>query len=288
MTRMYSFTGFSHLSYRTVVSSIMLASLMMTGCTTNYLTNSTEGTYGVPVTERTIPQRLLDRSIEHTAKINVYGLQENLQQISRMDIDSFNSEVLLTGEVPSDALKAEVEKVIRSMPDVRQVYNELNVSVARGYSSTMQDGYVTSKLIAKITANNGVKPSQIKAVTNNGVVYVMGRLTPTQQSHIIDIANDTVGVVELVLLTTLVNDTGAIINEADIMSEPNLTESADTVVPSVTIKAPAGSANEPTGVTLETPNSGSNASSPYNPTTTPDTQPPVPSSSPYIDLYKER
>ena len=49
------------------------------------------------MTERTIPQRLLDRSIEHTVKINVYGLQENLQQTSRLRIDSFNSEVLLTG-----------------------------------------------------------------------------------------------------------------------------------------------------------------------------------------------
>ena len=84
------------------------------------------------MTERTIPQRLLDRSIEHTAKINVYGLKEDLQQTSRMGIDSFNSEVLLTGEVPSEALKAEVEKVVSSMPDVRRVYNEMEVSASKG------------------------------------------------------------------------------------------------------------------------------------------------------------
>ena len=51
-----------------MMTSLVMASLAITGCTTNYLTNSTNGTYGVPVTERTIPQRLLDRSIEHTAK----------------------------------------------------------------------------------------------------------------------------------------------------------------------------------------------------------------------------
>ena len=79
-----------------MMTSLVMASLAITGCTTNYLTNSTNGTYGVPVTERTIPQRLLDRSIEHTAKINVYGLQQDLQQNSRMSIDSFNSEVLLS------------------------------------------------------------------------------------------------------------------------------------------------------------------------------------------------
>ncbi len=224
MIRMYPRFDVSHVSRRLATGAIVIASIISVGCTTNYLTNSTEGTYGVPVTERTIPQRLLDRSIEHTAKINIYGLQENLQQNSRMDIDSFNSEVLLTGEVPNEALKAEIEKVVRSMPDVRQVYNELVVSAARGYSSTVQDGYITSKLLAKIATSDSVKTSQIKAVTNNGIVYIMGRLTPTQQSHLIDIANDTVGITELVLLTTIVNDSGAVIGNEDIMSEGNIAQ----------------------------------------------------------------
>ena len=222
MTRMHLCTAIFGSSRRKAIGVMLLTSIVATGCTTNYLTNSTEGTYGVPMTERTIPQRLLDRSIEHTVKINVYGLQENLQQISRMSIDSFNSEVLLTGEVPTQEIKTEIEKVVGSMPDVRHVYNELNVSASRGYSSTVHDGYITSKLLAKIASSNGVKASQIKAVTNDGVVYIMGRMTPTQQSHLIDIANNTVGITELVLLTTVVDDRGVKIGEDDIMYEENL------------------------------------------------------------------
>ena len=67
-----------------------------------------------------------------------------------------------------------------------------------------------------------MKASQIKAVTNDGVVYIMGRMTPTQQSHLIDIANNTVGITELVLLTTVVDDRGVKIGEDDIMYEENL------------------------------------------------------------------
>ena len=102
MTRMHSFPS-SFTPRRAMIGAIITACLMSTGCATNYLTNSTEGTYGVPATERTIPQRLLDRSIEHTAKVNIYGLQEDLQQNSRISINSFYSEVLLLGEVPSEA-----------------------------------------------------------------------------------------------------------------------------------------------------------------------------------------
>lgn len=204
---------------RTVMGALVATSLLASGCATNYLTNSTKGTYGVPATERTIPQRLLDRSIEHTAKVNIYGLEQNLQQSSRMSIDSFNSEVLLSGEVPTEAIKDQAGKVVSSMPDVRRVYNELKVGVARGASATVHDGYISSKIMAKVAASNSLKSSQVKVVTNDGVVYVLGRLTPTQQSHLIDMANKTAGVIELVLMTTLVDDSGRPVNDNDIMFE---------------------------------------------------------------------
>ena len=276
MTRMHLRTAIFGSSRRKAIGVMLLTSIAATGCTTNYLTNSTEGTYGVPMTERTIPQRLLDRSIEHTVKINVYGLQENLQQTSRMSIDSFNSEVLLTGEVPTEAIKAEIEKVVSSMPDVRHVYNELNVSASRGYSSTVHDGYITSKLLAKVASSNGVKASQIKAVTNDGVVYIMGRMTPTQQSHLIDIANNTVGITELVLLTTVVDDRGVKIGYDDIMYENNLANpAAIIVVESGTAPALASSAAVDSTINA-TPIIVNEDGTPVN----------QPSSSPYIDLYQ--
>lgn len=279
MTRMHLRTAIFGSSRRTAIGVMLMTSIVTTGCTTNYLTNSTEGTYGVPMTERTIPQRLLDRSIEHTVKINVYGLKEDLQQTSRMGIDSFNSEVLLTGEVPTEAIKVEVEKVVSSMPDVRHVYNELNVSASKGYSSTVHDGYITSKLLAKVAASDGVKASQIKAVTNDGVVYIMGRMTPTQQSHLIDIANSTVGVTELVLLTTVVDDRGVKISKDDIMSENNLVNPAS--VPVVVDGVAAASVNNseaPASVGTSTPIV----------VTEDGTTVEQPSSSPYIDLYQDQ
>ena len=278
MTRMHLRTAIFGSSSRTAIGMILLSSIAVTGCTTNYLTNSTEGTYGVPMTERTIPQRLLDRSIEHTAKINVYGLQENLQQTSRMGIDSFNSEVLLTGEVPTEAVKTEIEKVVSSMPDVRRVYNELNVSASKGYSSTVQDGYITSKLLAKVAASNGVSSSQVKAVSDNGVVYIMGRMTPTQQSNLIDIANTTVGVTELVLLTTVVDDRGVKINDDDIMTDNNLGNADSTPV----VEGAAATNNfSPSN------SAGNNTATPVI-VTEEGTTGEQPSSSPYIELYKNQ
>jgi osmotically-inducible protein OsmY len=240
--------------------------------------------YGVAVTERTISQRLLDRSIAHTASVNIKALDPALANDSRISIDSFYSEVLLSGEVPTEALKTQIAAIVRSMPDVRQVYDEMTVGPNRGYSSTVQDGYITSKVMAKVLANKDVKTSQVKIVTNNGVVFIMGRMTPTQQSHVIDIANQTVGITELVLLTTLVNDNGEVLTEQDVMQEQNLEAPAvnglESISPASTSNRRSVPINQATDATSATPN--------------PSTQP-APnqgsdnsSGSGYIDLYQDQ
>lgn len=241
--------------------------------------------YGVPVTERTLSQRLLDRSIEHTASVNIKALDPNLSSNSRISVDSFYSQVLLTGEVPDEQTKSQVVALVRSMPDVRQVYDELNVTANRGYSASLQDGYITSKVLAKILTNQGVKSSQVKAVTNNGVVYIMGRMTPTQQSHLIDIANQTVGITELVLLTTLVDDNGNVINSQDVMQEPNLeAPTRRSVLINQAAESVDNTTNSSIGPVTVTPVQTPSAT--YPPVPGPIDNPPGGSS--YIDLYKDQ
>ncbi|WP_242678597.1 BON domain-containing protein [Psychrobacter pygoscelis] len=291
----------------------LLASVLLTSCaslpvgqtpaTTQSNQPSYPTNYGVPVTERTISQRLLDRSIEHTASVNIKALDPNLSETSRLSVDSFYSDVLLTGEVPTEALKSQVAAIVSSMPDVRQVYDELKVAPNRGYSSTLQDGYITSKFMAKVLASNGVKSSQVKAVTDNGVLYIMGRMTPTQQSHLIDIANQTVGITELVLLTTLLNDNGQVLTDQDVMHESNLeAPTIDTPNTDAGNQAQHSQVLNHGGTPSEQPAAVNYSSAPINPV--PVNPVPVnsgvrnsssssavdvpPGTSPYIDLYRDQ
>lgn len=279
-----------------VLTSVMLFS----SCTSNYLTNHTTGTYGVPVTERTIAQRLLDKGIEHTAKVNIYALDTSLEQSSRIHINSFFSTVLLTGEVPTEQIKTEIGQVVASMPDVKQVHNELHVGAKRSHSYGLQEGYITSKMNSKVAADRLVKSSQVKMVTNNGTVYVLGRLTPTQQSKLIDIANSTAGVLELVLMTTLVNDAGEIIDSTDVMQESNLS-APSRISTQMDMRSDAGAANmgsqavHTDAENLSQPSLNLNSENSQYPSNTPATlsddmaqRPAVDSSgSPYIDLYRQ-
>lgn len=255
-------------------------SLTLFGCATSPAASSTQtaGGIGVPTTERTLAQRVLDESIEHTARVNIYALDEALRDNSRLGVDSFYSEVLLTGEVPDANTKEEITKIVSSMPDVKNLYNRLSVSRPKGSSYTLHDGYITSKLKAKILANKQIHGSQIKVVTDDGVVYVLGKLTPSEQGRLIDIVDGTVGIKELVLLTTLVDDSGQVLTQDKIMQEnglqrPTFSPTQTTYPKTNKATMQSSTVNTPVSVEQEGDHSDNKSST---------------TSSPYIELYKHQ
>lgn len=293
---------------QTVVCGV-LGSAMLTGCAT-IQTTKPETSYGVPVTDRTIAQRILDKSIENTAKTNINAMDPTLYQRSRIGVDSFYSEVLLTGEVPDEQTKKQVMQIVTSMPDVKQAYDYLTVGPQKGTSYTVHDGYISSKVNAKILANNAISTSQVKVVTDDGIVYVMGKLTPTQRGHLMNIVERTVGIKELVLLTELIDDYGNKIDEDKITQEEGLEPPDKRYIIEDSVAIPASQYNtpvEPSG--NQSNNSQSNTSQPSNVGNTssqPNTaqsnnaqgstyQPLVtgsdglggPYASPYIEMYKQ-
>ena len=67
---------------------------------------------GVDSGERSLGQVFIDSSIERTANINLYKLDPRFKQ-SRVNIISFHSNVLLTGQVPDPYLKQLAEDNLR-------------------------------------------------------------------------------------------------------------------------------------------------------------------------------
>ncbi len=192
--------------------SVLLAISLLTGCSTLKLPTlanlpgvpkiNANGTFGVPVSEVSIPKRMIDKGIEKTAKVNIYKKFPKLKNDARIEVDSFNGTVLLTGEVPTKESKQEIQYLLSQMPDIKSLYNELKVSRRHSMSYHMQDGYITSQLMSKIVAHPRLRLSHVKIVTETGVVYVMGRLGQQEQQEIVKLANNTSAILEVVFLDT--------------------------------------------------------------------------------------
>jgi osmotically-inducible protein OsmY len=116
-----------------------------------------------------------------------------------INVTSFNRNVLLTGEAPDAATKAQIETVVRELANVRGIVNEIQIAGVSSFSSRGSDSYLTSKVKARFVDNGGnFSANQIKVVTEASVVYLLGLVTRKEAEAAVEIARTTGGVQKVV------------------------------------------------------------------------------------------
>jgi osmotically-inducible protein OsmY len=126
------------------------------------------------------------------------AVRERYGENTRVNVTSFNRSVLLTGEVPNEASRAEIEKIVLSNANVRGVTNELQVASVSSLGTRANDSLITTKVKARLLDANKVNPVHVKVVTESGVVYLLGVVTEAEAADAVDIARTTGGVIKVV------------------------------------------------------------------------------------------
>ena len=119
---------------------------------------------------------------------------------------SYNRTVLLTGEVPDAAARAEVEKLINGVPNVRAVANELQVSGISSLAARSSDSYLTSKVKARFVDMGKFSANHVKVISESGTVYLLGIVSQGESDAASDIARTTGGVMKVVRMFEVVSD----------------------------------------------------------------------------------
>jgi osmotically-inducible protein OsmY len=139
-----------------------------------------------------------DQGIELKAAERLHS-DEELSDPAHIDVESYNYVVLLTGEAPSEALKARAEQLVKDIPMVREVHNEITVAAPRSFMSRSSDGALTGKVKSVMVANS-FDPLLVKVVSENGTVYLMGLVTRDEADRATDITRQVSGVQRVVML----------------------------------------------------------------------------------------
>lgn len=108
-----------------------------------------------------------------------------------VNVTSYNRNVLITGEAPDAAAKADIEKTVRGVDNVRSVTNELAVAPPTSYTSRSNDAYITSKIKARFVDANRFHANHVKVVTEDRVVYLLGLVTKKEADAASEIARTT-------------------------------------------------------------------------------------------------
>lgn len=157
----------------------------------------------VAVDRRTSGIQLEDESIElRTAQ----GLRQNLGENNHVNVTSYNRQVLLTGEVATAAQKELADKLAQSQENVKAVVNELTVQPVSTLTQRSKDAIITGQIKAYFVDAKDLQSYAFKIVTENSVVYLMGRVTSREAQRATDIARSVNGVTKVVRVLDIITE----------------------------------------------------------------------------------
>ena len=181
------------------IAMTLLCVASLSGCASFISSGTGSAPVGTESGARSLGQVFIDSSIERTAKINLYKLDSRFKQ-SRVNIESFHGNVLLTGQVPDAHLKQLAEDNLRAMTDVKTVHNYITVGNQIGYNSIMQDTTVTANTRGLIMKAVVVSDSKVRIHTEDGILYVMGRLNQAEINDLNQVLQQVGNVTKIITL----------------------------------------------------------------------------------------
>ncbi len=188
---------------RTLIAALLAALLApaLTGCVAAVATGVTSGALAV-FDRRSFGAQTEDEGIEWKIlgnAMNKYGDKVHLNQTS------YNRKVLLTGEVPDEQTRSEIERMAAGLPNVTQVWNELQIGPTSSFQNRSNDAFITSKVKGRFVDGGKFRANLVKVVTEAGTVHLLGMVTRTEADAAIEIARTTSGVKKVVNVMEIIS-----------------------------------------------------------------------------------
>lgn len=156
----------------------------------------------VATDRRTTGIQLEDESIEFKAASRV----RELATLGQVKVTSYNRLLLLTGEVPAAAERAQVEQAMSKVENVRAVINELVVAPNSSLSSRTADTSLATKVKLTLVDAKDLQANAFKVVAERRVIYLMGRVTEREANRGAELASQVSGVEKVVKVFEIVSE----------------------------------------------------------------------------------
>ena len=148
---------------------------------------------------RTTGTIIEDQAIEFKT-YRIIAADKELDKQTHINITSYNTAVLVTGESPLDEMREKIISIVSGVEKVTHVYDEITIAAPSSMVSRSSDTYITTKVKAKLFADKILSGLIIKVVTEKGIVYLMGLITREESEIATNIARGTGGVQKVVKL----------------------------------------------------------------------------------------
>lgn len=198
-------TGSGHRPLAAFVLAASLCAAMsagLSGCAA-ILVGGVVGGGLVASDRRTAGTQLEDESIELRGGAR---LSQALGERGHINLSAYNRQVLMTGEVPSEADKQLAAQTMAKVENVRAVANELVVAGNSSIAARSSDILVSGKVRSGFIDAKELSANAFRVVTERGVVYLMGLVTAKEADKATEVARSTSGVQRVVRIFEVISE----------------------------------------------------------------------------------
>lgn len=189
------------MTYRNAALSLALTTLLtLQGCAAVAVGAAAVGISSA-TDPRTIGTQVDDQTIEMKTNAKI-GNDEQLDA-SRVVAISYDTNVLLVGQVPNQQLKRHAEAVISDTNGVNKIFNQLRIGSKASAAVRAGDSWITSKIKLKFANNKQVDATNIKVVTENAEVFLMGHVSQQEADEAVNVARNVDGVERVIKALTI-------------------------------------------------------------------------------------
>ena len=184
-----------------VAAALLVTSL--TACIPLVMGGAVVGGTLVANDRRTSGAQLEDEGIELRSNSRI---RSNIGERVHVNVNSYNRQVLLTGEVPSAQDKMLVEQIVSKVENVTTVVNELAVMGNSTLTQRSSDVLVTGRVKAMLVDAKDLFANSFRVVTERGTTYLMGRVTQREADRGTAVARATPGVQKVVRIFDIISE----------------------------------------------------------------------------------
>ena len=161
--------------------------------------------------ERRTPGDLIDDNALEFIIANEIRTSDEGYEGAHLVVTVYDGLVLLLGEVASARLQEKATEVAESLykVDPDKVYNYITVQGPISHLARANDRYLSAKVKSRLLVASGVPAGKVKVVTENGVVYLMGKITLSDSELVVAEVQKSFGVQKIVKVFDYLSDPGS-------------------------------------------------------------------------------
>ncbi|NVK24327.1 MAG: divisome-associated lipoprotein YraP [Gammaproteobacteria bacterium] len=171
--------------------------LNLQGCATAIVAGTAVTAVSAANDPRTIGVQIDDSTIEVKAMLKLMQ-DDGIDKHTHLNVVSYDGNILVVGQSPNQFLIDSALKILNGIEGVKKVYNQVKLGTPVTLSTKTTDTWITTKVKTNLLTDEVVKGHNIKVVTENKVVYLLGNVDKEQATAAAAIASKVSGVDQVI------------------------------------------------------------------------------------------